>query len=352
MTYTIEIISRNEKEFRKNPWEYAQKKLQPVKDPVKPSFNVSTAVSHFTQTYSDCNTQYYHLPFWILDTLPNCTTSLFNDTPITPSLVKVTLWKCSMKSTPGWDGITYFHLSHLPSVHHFMATLFNKLLEKGLSPACWGSARIKLIYKMGDPSDPANFCPIALTSVVGKVFHKIISLRLEEYLRRNKVIDASVQKGFITGLPGVFEHVYSLSAILQDATSAKRPLMITFLDLKNTFGSVPHQLIFDMLRTVKVPSKIQCYVESFYSKLFVTVTSKNWDTPPIPFCRGVFQGDTMSPIVFLLAFNPLLKLAADLNQGHGYSIELPLQNSDDFPPLDSSIYVKWVEQGDEPPGWY
>ena len=51
----------------------------------------------------------------------------------------------------------------------------------------------------------------------------------------------------------------------------------------------------------------------------------------------------MSPIVFLLAFNPLLKLAADLNQGYGYSIELPLQNSDDFPPLDSSIYVKWEE---------
>ena len=47
----------------------------------------------------------------------------------------------------------------------------------------------------------------------------------------------------------------------------------------------------------------------------------------------------------------MLKLAADLNQGHGYFIELPLQNSDDSPPLDSSIYVKWVEQGDEPPGW-
>ena len=108
-------ISRNEKEFWKNPWEYAQKRLQPVKDSVEPSFNVSTAVSHFTQTYSVCNTQYRHLPSWILDTLPNCTTS-------TPSLVKVTLRKCSMKSTPGWDGITYFHLNHLPSAHHFMAT--------------------------------------------------------------------------------------------------------------------------------------------------------------------------------------------------------------------------------------
>ena len=78
---------------------------------------------------------------------------------------------------------------------------------------------------MGDSSDPANFCPITLTFAVGKVFHKIISLRLEEYLQKNKVIDTSVQKGFITGLPGVFEHVYSLSAILKDATSARRPII-------------------------------------------------------------------------------------------------------------------------------
>jgi len=35
----------------------------------------------------------------------------------------------------------------------------------------------------------------------------------------NNVIDTTVQKGFITGLPGVFEHVYSLSAMLQDASS-------------------------------------------------------------------------------------------------------------------------------------
>ena len=175
-----------------------------------------------------------------------------------------------------------------------------------------------------------NFRPIALTSVVGKVFHKIISLRLEDYLRKNNVIDTCVQKGFITGLPGVFEHIYSLSAILHDATSTTKPLMTTFLDLKN--GSVPHQLLFDMLRAVKIPSAVLNYVRSFYSKLFVIVTTKSWVTPPIPFHRGVFQGDTMSPIMFLLAFNPLLQLAAELNRGHGYVIQLPLQNSEDLPP--------------------
>jgi len=48
----------------------------------------------------------------------------------------------------------------------------------------------------------------------------------------------------------------------------------------------------------------------------------------------------------------LLQLAAELNHGHGYVIQLPLQNSEDLPPINSTVYVKWVEQGDEPPGWY
>jgi len=61
----------------------------------------------------------------------------------------------------------------------------------------------------------------------------------------------------------------------------------------------------------------------------------------------------MSPIIFLLSFNQLLKLSAQLNQGHGYKFELPLQNSEDLPPINSSIYVKWLEEDDdEPPGWY
>ena len=95
--------------------------------------------------------------------------------------------------------------------------------------------------------------------------------------------------------------------------------MITFLDLKNAFGSIPHPLLFDMLQAVKVLSAVLSYVK-FYSKLFVIVTTKNWETSPIPFHRGVFQGDTMSPIMFLLAFNPLLQLAAELNYCHGYVI--------------------------------
>ena len=51
-------------------------------------------------------------------------------------------------------------------------------------------------------------------------------------------------------------------------------------------------------------------------------------------------------------FNLSLLLEAGINQGYGYAIELLLQNSEYHPPIDSTVYVKWLEQSDEPPGWY
>ena len=83
--------------------------------------------------------------------------------------------------------------------------------------------------------------------------------------------------------------------------------MITFIDLKNAFGSVSHLLIFDMLRAVKVPAFLLNYIHSFYSQLSVTVLRNSWETSPIPFQCGVFQGDTLSPMIFLLVFNPLFR---------------------------------------------
>ena len=87
-------------------------------------------------------------------------------------------------------------------------------------------------------------------------------------------------------------------------------------------------------------------------QLFVVVTTKSWETPPIPFQRGVFQGDTLSPIVFLLVFNPLLQLAVSLNCTNGYKLHLPVEGTEMLPPINTFLYVQWTEDGDELPGWY
>ena len=67
--------------------------------------------------------------------------------------------------------------------------------------------------------------------------------------------------------------------------------------------------------------------------------------------RGIFQGDTLSPLIFLVAFNPLIELGNKL-PSCGFCLKLSVTNSSGLPPI-SSIYVEWNESSsNEPPGWY
>jgi hypothetical protein len=113
-------------------------------------------------------------------------------------------------------------------------------LQKAPGPRSWYSGKITLIHKAGNPSLPANFRPIALTSCIGKIFHKIIAKHLERYIVSNKIVDVSTQKGFISGINGTMEHIFALNSLLENAKANSLPIFVTFLDLKNAFGSVPH----------------------------------------------------------------------------------------------------------------
>ena len=164
----------------------------------------------------------------------------------------------------------------LPSIHHFLATLFSKIiLTNHRSPTIWCKCILSLIHKGGDTESPKNFRPIALTSRVGKLLHRILASRLEEFMMANNIINPELQKGFLSGIPGVFEHVLSLNAIIDNAKQHSLPLSMTFIDLRNEFGSVPHKLISDMLHHIHVLAQIQEYVSHTYSELTVKIHTDN-----------------------------------------------------------------------------
>ena len=127
---------------------------------------------------------------------------------------------------------------------------------------------------------------------------------------------------------------------------------ITFLDLANAFGSVSHQFICDMLVHAQLPTPVVRYLQDLYSKLQAFVSTPDWCTDTFAVQRGVFQGDTLSPIIFLLCFDPVIKLATqDPSKGYVPSITIP--DSESLPPVDATIYLLWDEEpSPELTGWY
>ena len=137
-------------------------------------------------------------------------------------------------------------------------------------PKDWKLAAIKLIGKEAaekDPSQPANFRPIALTSCVGKLFTSTLKNRWLEYMLGNKYLDRSIQKSFMTATPGCTEHHSKLGTILHEAKQRHRSVTTAWVDLANAYGSVHHSLIQFSLHHYHASPKFSAVVESFYDGL-------------------------------------------------------------------------------------
>ena len=120
----------HEKAFRSNPWHYAKKVCSDKSQ--KPCLYCSPecAFAYFAENSRE-DRSYSSLPAWVSEVqhVPSDEDLLgFDLSPITPGLVKKMLSKRPSSSAPGVDRITYHHLKMMPSTHHFLATLFSKIL--------------------------------------------------------------------------------------------------------------------------------------------------------------------------------------------------------------------------------
>lgn len=59
------------------------------------------------------------------------------------------------------------------------------------------------------------------------------------FLLKNGYIDSSVQKEGISGVPGFLEHTGVVTQLIRKARKGKVDLVVLWLDLVNTYGSIP-----------------------------------------------------------------------------------------------------------------
>src|SRR6218665_2836050 len=76
-----------------------------------------------------------------------------------------------------------------------LAQIFNKSMQTGDVPQEWRDALIVPLFKKGNRSDPGNYRPVSLTSVVCKVMERIVKDNVVEQLNEYDVIKGS-QHGF------------------------------------------------------------------------------------------------------------------------------------------------------------
>ena len=64
---------------------------------------------------------------------------------------------------------------------------------------------------------------------------------------------------------------------------------------------------------------IELCLKKMYGRLQGSVSGRKWKSKDFQFKKGVFQGDHLSPLIFLTCFNPILEYCS-LKERHGYDL--------------------------------
>ena len=66
--------------------------------------------------------------------------------------------------------------------------MFRRLVRLGSFPACWRQVNVTPIPKGPPFSSVTNYRPISITSVLSKVFERLVSVRLGQFMERSGVL--------------------------------------------------------------------------------------------------------------------------------------------------------------------
>lgn len=307
-------LHNQHKQFKKNPYQMGKELLKPKEGEGDPTFDEETAKKYFEDCYRDVGrgTRFEPIEEMIKPETPehgfNC------KTPSTEEVIQY-IKKRRNKSSGGTTKIQYVMLKKCKSIMHLYVELlieaWDHLIKKGCHediPVHWIVAIRKLIPKTDDLSDPSRFRDINLSNIDGKIFFGLISKRANKFMVENHYIDTKIQKGFINGVPGVLEHTYSMTEIVNNSREHQRSICITWIDLKNAFGSVSHDLIDFVLEWYHWPIAVRKIIHSYYTELYVRVHTRPWNLDWIRIERGIFQGDTIADILFNTPWNVCLQM--------------------------------------------
>ena len=236
---------------------------------------------------------------------------VIGDAPFTPDELSCALSRLKNGKAVDGTGMSA-EILKLPLLRPLLLSLINGAFMRGQMPAEWLIGEMVLVHKKGDVSDLNNFRGIVILHAVVKLYMAMIHMRLacklDKHLRPN-------QNGFRAGRSTI-EHILAVRRLIEESQrSQSAQLHVLFLDFAKAFDSVKWSQLWAILRAYRVPERIISAVRSLYIGSSARVRTKDGLSDPFQFHAGVKQGCVLSPLLFILVIDFVMRRAVDTTLG-------------------------------------
>ena len=186
--------------------------------------------------------------------------------------------------------------------------IFQQVLQVEDIPSDWAKMLVTPIYKKGDRHNTSNYRAVALLSISGKVFNSII---LETIREKTEQFSSDRQFGFRQNR-GTVDAIFLVRLIMEKAKERNVKVHFHFIDYKAAFDAMWRKTLWKMLRAIGVPTKIVNIIEKIYNNTKCTVVVNGHITEWFEVLVGVRQGCILSPTLFNLFLDFLMKELSSL----------------------------------------
>lgn len=234
--------------------------------------------------------------------------------------IEILIRKQPTRKAPGHDLICIEQLKMgCKDLAPLIALVFNACLGLKIFPEAFKTAITAMLPKSGkDSYDTVNsWRPIALLSVLGKLYEKILTERLKKF-----IMDYDLLPETQYGAPGksTTHAIQSIIGVIHKAWSRKlskkfkkrwrfirEKVTMMGLDVSGAYNCVDPALLLQMLADLGVPESFLQIMHSYLSFRIVYLRLPQSTSEAFYMLIGIPQGSPLSPLLFLIFTAPLLQ---------------------------------------------
>ncbi|TBU10378.1 reverse transcriptase [Hamiltosporidium tvaerminnensis] len=200
--------------------------------------------------------------------------------PSLDEFVNIINWLPNWKAA-GIDGIYNFFIKKLTTLHKYIYDIVKVICLKGTTQADWFYCGLTYLIPKEIPRRGSDYRPITCMSNLYKLTTKCVTKVVQIEVERRGLLSEN-QLGAVRGVQGAKEQDLLNIGINKEYGNN---LKATWIDVKKAYESIDHAYLSQYIENLHLPDWILKFIKMID--------------------RGILQGDSLSPLLFVLCMDPL-----------------------------------------------